>query len=64
MVKRFLLGPMPEEKRVFSLPDTIPEGGRTDAVIKLIRSQKAKGLSDEAIIAAVRAKNKAECVRP
>lgn len=55
---------MPEEKRVFSLPDTIPEGGRTDAVIKLIRSQKAKGLSDEAIIAAVRAKNKAECVRP
>lgn len=63
-VINFLLGPMPEGRKAFSLPEVIPEGGRTDAMIKLIGSQKGSGLSDEAIIAAVRAENEARCVPP
>ena len=66
LVKNFLLGPMtPDgEKQAFSLPETIPEGGRTDTMIKLIGSLRGKGLSDEAIMAAVSAENEARCVPP
>lgn len=63
-VREFLLGHMPEGKQAFTPPETIPEGGRTDAMIKLIGSQRGSGLSDEAIIAAVRAENEARCVPP
>lgn len=63
-VRGFLLGPMPEGKQAFSLPETIPEGGRTVTMIKLIGSLRARDLTDEAIRAAVRAENEARCVPP
>lgn len=63
-VKEFLLGPMPEGKRAFTLPETIPEGGRTDAMIRLIGSLRAKDLTNEAITVAVQAENEARCVPP
>lgn len=63
-VINFLLGPMPEGKQVFLAPETIPEGERTNTLIRLIGSQKAKGLSDQAIKAAVQAENEAKCVPP
>lgn len=60
------LMPVPNElgKESFQMPDTIPEGQRTDTLVKLVCSQQAKGLSDEAIRAAVRAENEARCVPP
>lgn len=64
-VKHFLLGPPQKEpERSFSMPEAIPEGERTNALIRLIGSQKAKGLSDEAIKAATRAENEARCTPP
>lgn len=63
-VRNFLLGPMPEGKRAFSSPETIPEGERTNTLIKLIGSLRAKDLADEAIIAAVQAENQRKCVPP
>lgn len=63
-VANFLLGPLPENKQGFEVPDQIPEGSRTDTLVKLVCSQQAKGLSDEAIIAAVRAENEARCNPP
>lgn len=62
----FLMGPMPQggDGQTFSLQEAIPEGKRTDAMIKLIGSQTAKGLSNAAIKAAVRAENEARCVPP
>lgn len=63
-VRNFLLGPMPEGKRAFSSPETIPEGERTNTLIKLIGSLRAKSLADEAIIAAVQAENQRKCVPP
>ena len=65
-VKHFLMGPPQREsgQRAFSMPETIPEGERTNALIRLIGSQRAKGLSDEAIKAAVSAENAARCVPP
>ncbi len=47
----------------FGTGQIIPEGQRTDALIKLIGSLKSKGLSDQAIQAAVRAENE-ECCNP
>lgn len=43
---------------------TIPEGERVNTLVKLIGSQKAKGLSTEAIRAAVQAENQARCIPP
>lgn len=51
-------------KEGFQVPDEIPEGQRTSTLVKLVCSQQAKGLSDEAIRAAVRAENEARCVPP
>ena len=50
-VVNFLTGPVPEawENQSFSMPDTIPEGQRTSALVSLIGSLKAKGLDEEAI---------------
>ena len=53
-----------QEKMSFALPDKIVDGERTSAMVKLICSQQAKGLSDEAIRAAVRAENEQKCVPP
>jgi len=44
--------------------DAIPEGQRTNALIRLIGSLKAKGLSNEAIEAAVTAENNSCCNPP
>lgn len=60
------LHPVPKEweQKPFELPEQIPEGERTDTMMKLVCSQQAKGLSDEAIRAAVRAENEAKCIPP
>lgn len=65
-VINFLLGPVPEnwERKPLELPDQIPDGERTTAMVKLVCSQQAKGLSDEAIRAAVRAENEQKCIPP
>ncbi|MCI6140433.1 MULTISPECIES: bifunctional DNA primase/polymerase [Clostridium] len=62
----FLVGPAVKEPEpiLFELPEQIPDGQRTTAMVKLVCSQQAKGLSDEAIRAAVRAENEAKCVPP
>lgn len=61
----FLLGPAPEKKRQnFQMPDTIPEGERTSAMIRLIGSLKAKDLGSEAIRAAVEKENESRCIPP
>lgn len=64
-VAEFMLGPLPEQKaQGFQEPETILEGQRVSALVKLIGSQRAKGLSTEAIRAAVRAENEARCIPP
>lgn len=66
-VMEFLLGPKPVQENSqqrFQMAETIMEGQRTSAMISLIGSQKAKGLSDEAIRAAVQAENEEKCVPP
>lgn len=52
------------DKKGFKLQEQIPEGQRTESLVKLVCSQQAKGLSDEAIRAAVRAENEAKCIPP
>lgn len=52
------------DKKTFKLQEQIPEGKRTESLVKLVCSQQAKGLSDEAIRAAVRAENEAKCIPP
>lgn len=60
------LFPAPEdwERKGFQVPEQIPEGSRTDTLVKLVCSQQAKGLSDEAIRAAVRVENETKCIPP
>ena len=53
-----------QERMSFALPDKIADGERTSAMVKLVCSQQAKGLSDEAIRAAVRAENEQKCIPP
>lgn len=48
----------------FEAPEQIPEGQRVQTLVRLLCSQQAKGLSDGAIRAAVRAENEAKCVPP
>lgn len=64
-VLRFL-NPIPEveDRQAFQQPGTIPEGSRTDIMVRLVGSLKAKGLDDEAIKAAVRAENGKKCIPP
>ena len=64
-VADFMLGPLPEQKtQGFQEPETIPEGQRVSVLVQLIGSQRAKGLSTEAIRAAVKAENEARCIPP
>lgn len=60
------LFPVPDrwDKQTMKMPEQIPEGERTNALMRLVCSQQAKGLSDEAIRAAVRAENDLKCVPP
>lgn len=64
-VTKFLQGkPQGTTTEGFQVPETIPEGQRVSTMVKLIGSQRSKGLSTEAIRAAVRAENEARCVPP
>lgn len=64
-VAEFMLGPLPEQKtQGFQEPEVIPEGERVSTLIRLIGSQRAKGLSTEAIRAAVQAENRKRCSPP
>lgn len=48
----------------FQMPEEIGEGNRTNSLLKLVGSMQAKGLSDEAIRAAVSAENETRCNPP
>lgn len=48
----------------FTMPDTIRSGDRHEMLYKLLRSQKARGISVEAALAACHAENKAKCNPP
>lgn len=58
------LNPAPEKREgsTFQLPDRIPDGERTSTLVKLVCSLQSKGLTDEAIRAAVRAENDTRCL--
>jgi putative DNA primase/helicase len=63
------LSPVPEgfdrQKRTpYTVPETIPEGGRTSALVALAGSLMGKGLSPEAAEAAIREENELRCVPP
>lgn len=66
LVYEFIDFVRPERKGIttFSVPDNIPEGSRDNTLFKLACSLQAKGLSDEAILAAVRVENETRCVPP
>lgn len=51
-------------RSAFSMPDEIPEGQRTSTLMKLLGSMQAKGISDEAIRAAIIAENERRCIPP
>lgn len=48
----------------FSMPDEIPEGQRTSTLLRMLGSMQSKGMSDEAIRAAVMAENSSRCNPP
>jgi len=52
------------EKKKFTLPDKIPKGYRGSTLVKLVCSQQARGLSDKAIRASVKAENEERCEPP
>ena len=53
-----------QPKVPFSMPSEIPEGQRTSALLKMLGSMQAKGMSDEAIRAAIVAENDSKCSPP
>lgn len=53
-----------QPQQAAALPETIPEGQRTSALVSLIGTLKDRGLSDAAIEAAVREENAARCTVP
>lgn len=62
------LSPVPDGFGKTSIPYTVPEsileGQRTDSLMKMLGSLQAKGLSDEAIRAAIMAENESRCNPP
>lgn len=60
------LYPAPKEweRQNFEMPEELPEGQRTQYLVKMLCSMQAKGATDGAIKAAVRAENDAKCVPP
>lgn len=64
LVREFLKGPKREQQQYFHQPAVIPEGRRVSALVALVGSQRAKGLGDTAIRAAVHAENEEKCVPP
>lgn len=53
-----------ENKPAYKVPETIPEGGRTSALVALAGSLIGKGLSPDAAAAAIREENAARCDPP
>jgi len=53
-----------EKKASYSVPNEIQQGERTATMFKLVSSLQAKGLTDEAIKAAVSAENETKCNPP
>ncbi|MCD8120812.1 MAG: bifunctional DNA primase/polymerase [Clostridiales bacterium] len=52
------------DRKTFESPSAIPNGTRTETLFKMVCSLQSKGLSDEAIRAAVCAENEQKCVKP
>ena len=68
-VKKFLeTGETPnnirEAKEAFKLPNTIESGQRNSTLHKLACSMQAQGMSDDAIMAAVKTENQTRCKEP
>jgi len=63
-VRRFLGSRKRQETQAAQMPDTFSEGSRTDNLIRMIGSLTDRGLSQEAITAAIIAENNARCVPP
>lgn len=53
-----------QDRQLYTVPETIPEGGRTSALIALAGSLIGKGLSPESAAAAIREENAARCDPP
>src|SRR5688500_9068092 len=53
-----------EQQKSFQLPDKIKKGERGDTIRKLLRSQKARGLSFEAAVATCEIENRNRCEPP
>lgn len=64
LVREFINGPKREQQQYLHQPEMIPEGQRVSTLVSLIGSQRAKGLGDAAIRAAVQAENKEKCRPP
>lgn len=64
LVKEFLKGPKKEQQQYFHQSEVIPEGQRVSTLVQLIGSQRAKGLGEAAIRAAVQAENEEKCLPP
>lgn len=64
LVREFLKGPKKEQQQYFHQPTVIPEGQRTSTLVHLIGSQRAKGLGETAIRAAIQAENEEKCSPP
>lgn len=62
------INPIPEDSNKksvpFQMPEEIIEGNRTNMLVRMVGSLQAKGLSDEAIRAAVSAENETRCNPP
>lgn len=63
------LSPVPDDldrrrKEPYRVPETIPEGGRTSALVALAGSLIGKGLSPESAAAAIREENSLRCDPP
>lgn len=56
--------PTKKEQAKFSIPEEIPEGSRDNTIFRLACSLQAKGLADEAVMAAAMAENKTRCNPP
>lgn len=64
-VKHFLrIGKDTQSTEKFQLPQVIPAGARNSTLYRFACSMQAQGMSDEAIMAAVRETNRTQCVDP
>lgn len=66
VIREFLKGdePEPVKGKRFKSPEIIPEGQRTDILVRELCSLHSKGLSDGAIRAALREENEEKCEPP